>query len=76
MTHVTHPERREQRHKIHPVTWVATAAIVPILCWDAWQTYKDTRSPKMSVAAQSDRAPRESGYAARMDEQLPYHVRP
>jgi hypothetical protein len=29
-----------QRHKTHPVTWVVTAAIIPLLCWDAWQTYR------------------------------------
>ena len=38
----------EQRHKTHPVTWVVTAAIIPLLCWDAWQTYKEARL-KMSV---------------------------
>jgi hypothetical protein len=38
-----------QRRKTHPVTWVATAAIIPLLCWDAWQTYKEARLPKALV---------------------------
>jgi hypothetical protein len=62
-----------QRHKTHPITWVATAAIIPLLCWDAWQTYKEARL-KMSVDVKFDHAPRESGYVPRLDEQLPEHA--
>jgi hypothetical protein len=63
-----------QRRKIHPVTWVATAAIIPLLCWDAWQTYKEARISKMSVEAKFGRASRESGHPPRLDEQLPDYV--
>jgi len=27
-----------QRGKMHAVTWVVTAALIPLLCWDIWQT--------------------------------------
>jgi hypothetical protein len=60
-----------QRHKTHPVTWVVTAAIIPLLCWDAWQTYKEARLSKMSVDAKFGHASRESGHPPRLDEQLP-----
>lgn len=63
-----------QRQKTHPVTWVVTAAIIPLLCWDAWQTYKEARLPKLSVAVKASRAPRESGYVPRSDEQVPEYV--
>jgi len=61
-----------QRYKTHPITWVATAAIIPLLCWDAWQTYKEARL-KMSVDVKFDHATRELGYVPRLDEQLPEH---
>jgi len=67
----TPPSVPAQRHKTHPVTWVATAAIIPLLCWDAWQTYKEARVAKMSADVKFGRAPRESGYAPRLDEQVP-----
>jgi hypothetical protein len=60
-----------QRHKTHPVTWVVTAAIIPLLCWDAWQTYKEARLSMMSVDAKFARVARESGHTPRLDEQLP-----
>jgi len=60
-----------QRHKTHPVTWVVTAAIIPLLCWDAWQTYKEARLSMMSVDAKFARVARESGHPPRLDEQLP-----
>jgi hypothetical protein len=53
-----------QRHKTHPITWVATAAIIPLLCWDAWQTYKEV-GLKTSVDVKFGQAPRESGQAPR-----------
>jgi len=60
-----------QRHKTHPITWVVTAAIIPILCWDAWQTYKDVRLSRMRVDAKLVHVARESGHPPRLDEQLP-----
>ena len=63
-----------QRRKIHPVTWVATAAIIPLLCWDAWQTYKEARLPKTSVDVKLGSVPRDWAYMRRLDEQLPTPV--
>jgi len=63
-----------QRRKTHPVTWVATAAIIPLLCWDAWQTYKEARLPKTSVDVKLGPVPRDWGYMPRLDEQLPTPV--
>src|SRR3981081_1917166 len=60
-----------QRHKTHPVTWVVTAAIIPLLCWDAWQTYKEARVAKMSVDVKFARAPGERGSAPRWEEKVP-----
>ena len=62
-----------QRHKTHPVTWVVTAAIIPLLCWDAWQTYKEAML-KMSMEVKFGHALRESGYLPRLDKQLPEYV--
>jgi len=53
---------------------VVTAAIIPLLCWDAWQTYKEARLAKMSVDVKVGGASRQSGYAPRSDEQLPDNV--
>jgi hypothetical protein len=53
---------------------VVTAAIIPLLCWDAWQTYKEAKLSKMSVDAKFTRVARESGHTPRLDEQLPDHV--
>jgi hypothetical protein len=73
MAHVTCHSVPAQRQKTHPVTWVVTAAIVPLLCWDAWQTYREARL-KMSVEVKLGHAPRESGHVPRLDEQLPDYV--
>jgi hypothetical protein len=63
-----------QRHKTYPVTWVVTAAIIPLLCWDAWQTYKEARLPKTSVDVKLGSVPRDWAYMPRLDEQLPTPV--
>jgi hypothetical protein len=52
---------------------VVTAAIFPLLCWDAWQTYREVRL-KMSVEAKLGHAPRGSGYVPRSEEQPPEYV--
>jgi hypothetical protein len=62
-----------QRLKTHRLTWVVTAAIIPLLCWDAWQTYREVRL-KMSVEAKLGHAPRGSGYVPRSEEQPPEYV--
>ena len=51
-----------QRHKTHPITWVATAVIIPLLCWDAWQTYVDVKFGH--APPQSGQAPRPLGEKA------------
>lgn len=40
------PERapaRPQRHKVHPLTWIVAAALMPVLVYDVWQTLQDVR---------------------------------
>ena len=63
-----------QRRKTHPVTWVTTAAIIPLLCWDAWQTYEQARLPKTSVDVKLGPVPRDWGYMPRLEEQPPTPV--
>ena len=63
-----------QRRKTHPVTWVTTAAIIPLLCWDAWQTYEQARLPKTSVNVKLAPVPRDWGYMPHLDEQPPTPV--
>jgi hypothetical protein len=67
------PQSAPAQRQTHPATWVVTAAIIPLLCWDAWQTYKEARL-KMSVEAKWSHAPPESGHVSRSDEQLPEYV--
>ena len=31
------------RRRVHPLTWVAAAALLPLVCWDAWQTHQEVR---------------------------------
>jgi hypothetical protein len=31
------------RHRIHPLTWVVAAALMPVLCWDAWQSLQEAK---------------------------------
>jgi hypothetical protein len=35
--------RPNQSRKIHPVTWIAAAALLPILVWDVQQSVKEVR---------------------------------
>jgi len=51
-------------------TWVATAAIIPLLCWDAWQTYKEARLRKHRWNVKLGPVRRDGGYMPRLDEQL------
>ena len=32
------------RRRMHPMTWVAAAALLPLVCWDAWQTQHEIRA--------------------------------
>jgi hypothetical protein len=33
----------KQSRKTHPVTWVAFAAIIPLLVWDAWESRRESK---------------------------------
>ncbi len=35
--------RPKQSRKMHPVTWVAVAAIIPLLVWDVRQTLRESK---------------------------------
>jgi hypothetical protein len=52
---VTHPEwrndvseratnaRPKQSRKIHPITWIVAAALIPILVWDVRQVLRESK---------------------------------
>jgi hypothetical protein len=60
---LTHPEsgddpsettataRPKQSRKIHPVTWIVAAALIPILVWDVRQTLRESKSHSTSSEA-------------------------
>jgi hypothetical protein len=44
--------RPKQSRKTHPITWVAIAAIIPLLVWDAWESLRESKlhtTPSESV---------------------------
>jgi hypothetical protein len=41
---------RALRRRVHPATWVAAAVLVPVLCWDAWQTQQEARHRHQGTA--------------------------
>lgn len=40
---LTRAPARPQRSKVHPLTWIAAAALMPVLAYDVWQTLQDVR---------------------------------
>lgn len=40
-----------RRHRVHPLTWVAAALLLPLACWDARQAEHDVQL-RRGVAAQ------------------------
>lgn len=44
---------RQPRHsrKIHPITWIVAAALIPILVWDVRQTVRESKSHSTSPPA-------------------------
>ena len=32
-----------QRSRVHPLTWAALVAMLPLLSWDVWQTMQDVK---------------------------------
>jgi hypothetical protein len=31
------------RHRTHPLTWIVAAALLPLLCWDAWESMQEAK---------------------------------
>lgn len=40
-----------QRHKVRPLTWMVAAALMPLLCYDVWQTLHDAKHRHEAHAA-------------------------
>ena len=52
------PATGQQGRKTHPVTWVASAIVAAVLCWDLWQTVRESREPpRPAQALAGDLAP-------------------
>jgi hypothetical protein len=43
--------RPKQSRKIHPITWVALAAIIPLLVWDVRQSLRESKLHNTSSEA-------------------------
>jgi len=39
----TGSEPAPARHRTHPLTWIVAAALLPLLCWDAWQSLQEAK---------------------------------
>ncbi len=39
----TTSEAAPARHRTHPVTWIVAAALLPLLCWDAWESMQEAK---------------------------------
>ena len=48
---------RPQRHKVHPLTWVAAAALMPVLVYDVWQTLQDVKHRHHAYASHAYASP-------------------
>ena len=35
--------RPKQSRKTHPIMWVAFAAVIPLLVWDAWESRRESK---------------------------------
>jgi hypothetical protein len=40
--HGSHPLQRRQP-RVRPLTWIVTAALIPVLIYDVWQTVQDVK---------------------------------
>ena len=36
--------------KVHPITWIVSAALMPVLVWDVWQTMHDINARHHSAS--------------------------
>jgi len=43
VSETTATARPKQSRKTHPIMWVAFAAIVPLLVWDAWESRREAK---------------------------------
>ena len=43
----------KQSRKTHPIMWVAFAAIIPLLVWDAWESRRES---KLTTPSESTRS--------------------
>jgi hypothetical protein len=43
VSETTATARPKQSRKMHPITWVAFAAIIPLLVWDAWESRRESK---------------------------------
>ena len=46
-----------QRRERHAVTWVAVAVIIPLLCWDAWQTRHEIQQRRQASMQHANPSP-------------------
>jgi len=43
VSETTATARPKQSRKPHPIMWVAFAAIIPLLVWDAWESRRESK---------------------------------
>ena len=43
VSETTATARPKQARKTHPIMWVAFAAIIPLLVWDAWESRRESK---------------------------------
>jgi hypothetical protein len=43
VSETTATARPKQARKTHPITWIAFAAIIPLLVWDAWESRRESK---------------------------------
>ena len=43
VSETTATARPKQSRKTHPITWIAFAAIIPLLVWDAWESRRESK---------------------------------
>ena len=43
VSETTATARPKQARKTHPIMWVAFAAVIPLLVWDAWESRRESK---------------------------------
>jgi len=54
-------EAAPARHRTHPLTWIVTAALLPLLCWDAWQSLQEAKTRSRTHSAPISQVDKTSG---------------